>query len=227
MLACLAALALSGCRLDATVEVALDRDGGGELVVELVTDRALRIRAEASGVDPLALVAERVGEVPGWAVELDSAPEGARRLRLAAGFRDAAAFDALMSEFVAALEAPELHPLESLRLEREGERVRFRGIASLRPSPAVTELGFTPESATEALGEAVGYRIRLLLPGEVVDTNADRSTDGELEWQVPAGGRVELHAEGVLPRTRVWPLVAGGLFVALGTALWLRRRGAA
>lgn len=225
-LACLVAAVLSGCRLDAVVEVALDRDGGGELIVELAADRALVTRAAASGVDPLDMVAERMRETPGWSVDVTDAGAGGRRLRIAAGFADAERFDALMSEFVAALEAPELVPLESLRLERDGDRVRVAGAASLRPSAEVAELGFTPDSAVEGLARAVTYRIRVRVPGEVLDTNADRSADGVLEWVVPAGERVEILAVGVLPGARVLPLIAGGALVAVLSALWLRRRGA-
>ena len=224
-LACLMVAALSGCRLDALVEVAVDRDGGGELVVELVADRALVTRAAASGVDPLDMVAQRVRDTPGWSVDVTDADAGARRLRIAAEFADPERFDALMSEFVAALEAPELVPLESLRLERDGDRMRVRGAASLEPGAEVTELGLTPEAAVEGLARAVSYRIRVRFPGEVLDTNADRSADGVLEWVVPAGRRVELLAEGVLPRSRVGPLVAGGALVGVLSALWLRRRG--
>lgn len=225
--ACLLAVTLSGCRLDAVVEVALDRDGSGRLEVELVADRALMTRAAASGVDPFEELVRRLDGARGWAVQQGEAAEGGRRVRLAAGFPDAAAFDALMAQFTQALGAPELRALESLRLEREGERVRLAGVASLRPAPEVAELGFTPEQAVARLRESVSYQVRLRVPGEVIDTNADRSADGELVWQVPAGERVEILAEAALPRPRVLPLVAGGALAAALTGWWLSRRGAA
>ncbi|HWH33628.1 MAG TPA: hypothetical protein VNU01_13240 [Egibacteraceae bacterium] len=221
------ALAVGGCRLDAAIDVDLDRDGGGTLAVELVADRALVTRAAASGTDPLRDLARRVDELAGWDAQAREGPEGGRRVRLSAGFAGPDEFDRLVAGFTAALDAPELRPLESLSLELDQGVVRVRGAAALRPGPAVSELGYTPEQAVAALADAVTYQVRLRVPGQVRDTNADRSTDGELIWTVPAGGSVDVWAEADLPGGAMVPLLVGGAAAAGAAALWLRRRAAA
>lgn len=218
-------LLLGGCRLDAVLTVALERDGGGTLTAALSTDRATLVRAEASGVDPLATLAERVRALPGWRVRTAPSREQGRAVSLSAGFRDAAEFDALVRQFQEALGAPELDPLEFLRLERTGDRVTLRGAAGLVPTAAVTELGWTPQQASAGLAGSVTYQVTVHMPGEVLDTNADMVQERTLIWQVPAGRRVELFAQGTVPRMRLLPLLAGGALAAGATAWWLRRRG--
>lgn len=221
------ALALGGCRLDAVVDVSLDGDGGGTLTVELVADRELVTRAAASGADPLTDLARRVDELAGWDGQARGGPEGSRRVTLSAGFAGPAEFERLVAGFTTALDAPELRPLEALSLELDEAVVRVRGAAALRPAPAVSELGYTPEQAVAALADAVTYQVRVRVPGEVLDTNADRSADGELIWTVPAGGSVDIWAEAALPGGAMVPLLVGGGAAAVAAALWLRRRAAA
>jgi hypothetical protein len=218
-------VALTGCRLDAALEVRLDADGGGRIAARLVADEELVEAASASGTDPLAEAA-REALAAGWSADLERLRDGARALVVAADFSDPEEFEQLVAEFAQALAGPELRPLGPFTLMRDADGLRLEGTAGLVPTPAVGDLGLDPERAVALLGEAVDYEVRVRLPGEVLDTNADRVDGRDLTWQVPAGETVSVEAAGEAPESRTWLLILGGLVAAALSALLLWRRSA-
>lgn len=219
--ALLAALT-AGCRLNATVAVSLEADGSGTFEVSLVADRALVARAAAAGADPLASLVEDMSGLPGWEVTTNQTEKG-RRTVLRAAFAGAADFARLTDQFEAALGAPELDVLGPLRLELGDDRLRVRGSAALIPTAQVRELGMSERQAVDTLADAVRYEVRVRMPGEVLDSNADEQDGGELRWIVPAGETVEFQADGARPGSPLPLLVGGGVLAALVTAWALRR----
>lgn len=221
--AALLALLTAGCRLDATLGVRLEPDGSGVLEVVLAADEALVAQAAAAGADPLGGLARTLDGTDGWDVRTDRVPAGGRRTVLRAPFTGPADFARLTDQFEAALGAPELDVLGPMRVELADDRLRVRGSAALIPTAAVRELGLSERQAVAELGSAVRYQVRVVLPGGVLDSNADEQDGGELRWLVPAGRTVEFQAEGERPPSQLPLLVAGGVLAALVSAWVLRR----
>ena len=224
VLAALLALLTAGCRLDATMTVDVDGDGGGTLTVAIRADRDLVGLAEQAEVDPLATLAQAVADQDGWRVRSETHPTGGRSVALSAKFADPEEFAGLTRQLASALSAPELTPLGEWRIVVDDERVRVEGQAALEPSADPGALGRSADDARRALAQSVVYTVRVKLPGQIVDTNADRLDDGVLRWIVPAGAQVRIVAESDRPDRRVWPLVLGGILAGLGSAALLRRR---
>lgn len=210
MLVCVVLFA-AGCELHLAVEATFDRNGSGRLEVALSADDALRERAAAAGADPLgdlAAAGEQLGD--GWRVS-DTTADGLRTVALASGFRGPAAFDALAADLAAALSAPEVELLAPLTLTLTDDRLQVEGAAGLQPTDVVAEHGLSPDAAVEALraAGAVTYEVRVALPGEVVETNADQRDAATLTWTVAPGERVDIEAVGERPDRAWWPWAAG------------------
>lgn len=205
-----------------TVDV--DGDGGGTLTVAIRADRDLVALADQAEVDPLATLAQAVGDQDGWRVRSREHPTGGRSVDLAVEFADPDEFAVLTQQLASALRAPELAPLGEWRIIVDDERVRVEGQAALEPSADSGALSPTADDARRALAQSVVYTVRVKLPGQILDTNADRLDDGVLRWIVPAGAQVRIVAESDRPDRRVWPLILGGILAALLTAWLLRRR---
>ena len=219
------AVLLSACQLRVGVDIAVERDGAGELAVTVGADDELLARARAAGADPLAALAEegRRLAADGWRVTTT-----ARDVRLAADFSGPAEFEVLAADLAEALAAPEVRVLEPFTLELTGDRVTLRGAAGLRPTEALAELGVAPEEAVRlaAADGMIDYEVRVRLPGEVLETTATRRERDLLVWDIAPGERHEVLAVGTLPR---WPplVAAGGLLALVGcgvAAVALRRR---
>jgi hypothetical protein len=230
LLAVALGLTLSGCRLDLVVDIALDRDGGGDLTLVLRADDALQVRAQAAGVDPLADLAERVGELEsgGWRVTEEDLGRGAE-VRLSSGFGDAEEFNRLAADLTGALAAPEATLLEGLRLDLREDEIVLTGAAGLVPTDAVAELGLSPGEAVELASEeeAIGYEVRVTMPAAVTAATATRADGEALVWEIAPGERVDVRVAGERPAAPVWPLVFGAVLglVAVAALLALRRRG--
>lgn len=221
-------LLCAGCQLRLGVAVTVDRRGAGRLEVSVAADAELLARAAEAGVDPMGdlVAAGRQLRAQGWDTTDRRQPDGSRQVGLSTGFSDAEEFEALAGDLAAALAAPELTVLEPMDLTVDDERLALVGAASLQPSAAVAELGLSPEEAVDLLREqdAVDYRVRIALPGEVLETTAPQRDGSVLTWPVPPGERVEVRAVGVRPGPPAWPIGLGGLLGALGVGLVLRRR---
>lgn len=219
-------LVCTGCELRLEVEAAFDRDGGGRLDVALAADAELLDAADAAGaapLDDLAATAETLGG--GWKVDDTTDDDGRRTVTLSTRFSGSEDFERLTGELAESLAAPEVRLLGPLTARVEEDRLVVDGTAGLQPTEAVAELGLAPEQAVALLREeaAFVYAVRVVLPGEVLETNAEHRDERVLAWTVAPGEHVEIRAVGERPEPPVWPLLVGGGAGLLCAALVLLR----
>ena len=232
----LLAMASTGCQLRMTVDVDVNRDGGGVLSVALTADEQLQARAGAADADPLGDLVETGATLgQGWSVRETEGEDGDRTVMLTSAFADPEEFSALAADLAEALAADEADLLEPLQVTVTEEDITVEGAAALRPTSAVRDYGLTPDKAVRLLrrSEAFEYQVVVTLPGEVLSAEgADTSGDDAqtVAWTVKPGKRVRIAATGARPG----PPWARGLLGALGgglvagVVLWLlarRRRG--
>lgn len=217
-------LLLGGCELRTEVGVVVDGDGGGDLAVTLAADEELRRTAHRAGADPLSVLAQAGRELPGW--DITRFTDGPRRaVTLSTTFADPDELDRVSTQFADAVAAPELRPLGPLRLVLEDATVELRGTVSLDVGSGVRELGVRPARAREVLADSVVLRVVARMPGDVLETNADRQRDdGVVEWTIPAGRRRTLRVVARRPWTparlaRLLVTVEGMVALTIGTAL--------
>ncbi len=224
-----AAVLAGGCRLDAQVEVALDADGGGDLVLAFEVDEDLAAEAAAAGLDPVASIAEAGAELEPWDVEVG---DDRRAVTLVGEFAGPDALESAIGDLADALAQPELAPLAPFEITVEDDEITVDGGASLALSEAVVDVGFEPDEAVAALASAVDYRVAVTMPGEVVTHEGGRR-DGprRVVWEVEAGQNVAIEVTGERPTalSAGWLAVIAGGVAALGLlllagAVVLRRR---
>jgi hypothetical protein len=227
-------LLATGCEAQLRIAVDVRRDGAGTLAVTLGADAELLEQTRAAGVDPLDALAGVGAELAaeGWQVSEATDAVGARTVTLRASFGSPAAFDALAGQLAGALAAPEVTPLEGLRLELTEDTVVVSGSAGLVPTSEVAALGVQPEQAVAILEEtdALGYEITVTMPGSALVTTAPGQEDapaGEpLVWRIAPGEQVEILAVSERPGGLWWVLALagalGGLAALAGLAA-LRR----
>jgi hypothetical protein len=225
----LLAVTLTGCELRLDVEAELRRAGGGTMAVALTADRDVLTEARRAGVDPLGAVARAGDALDGWTVTDAQAPDGGRSVRLSATFQDEAAFERASADLAGALSAAEVELLEPFQVTYAESQVRLTGAASLMPTQAVRELGFTPAAAVRQLrrADSFDYAVAVTFPGTVLSASAGgRVQDRTVVWRVRPGQRLRIAAVADNPPPPVWPLVASGAAGGLlaGGVLWLWRR---
>jgi hypothetical protein len=224
-----ALLLCTGCQARLVVELVVDRHGAGELAVALGADAELLAQAAEAGADPLGdLVATGTGLAEdGWEVRDETDAEGARTVRLARAFDSPEELASLADELAGALAAPELVPLENLRVALTDDVIELSGTAGLVPTEEVTSLGVQPDQAVALLADrdAVRYEVRATLPGEVLKTNAEVE-GGVLTWRIEPGEQIVLAAQTSRPSGTWWVLAGSGALgglLALGLLAVVRR----
>ena len=229
-------MASTGCQLRMTVDVDVNRDGGGVLSVSLAADEELQARAEEAGADPLGDLVETGATLgQGWSVRESEGANGERTVTLTRPFADPEEFSTLTTDLAEALAADEADLLEPLQVRVTEEQVSVAGAAALRPTNAVRDYGLTPDKAVRVLrrSDAFEYRVAVTLPGEVLSAEGAEVSDADeqtVAWTVKPGKRLRIAATAVRPG----PPLVRGLLGALGgglvaaAVLWLlarRRRG--
>ncbi|MBW3606152.1 MAG: hypothetical protein KY460_14875 [Actinobacteria bacterium] len=222
-------LLLSGCELRADVDIALDAAGGGTLAVTLAPDDALRRTVRQAGADPLSGLVTAGAQLPGWRVRRSDGPDGA--VTLATTFDDAAELERVSTQFADAVAAPELRPLDPLRVVVTDDTVALHGGAGLQVTPAVRDIGYSPARARELIADSVQLRVTARMPGEVLETDADRRNgDRVVSWVIPAGDHRELEVLAARPwtlvrvlRLLVTPTGAAALVIGLALVIVWRR----
>jgi hypothetical protein len=225
-------LAVAGCRVGVDVVVDVGRDGSGALTLGMRADAEALERGRAAGADPLeplVQAGERLRD-QGWSLDDRVDDQDTREVRLGTRFADPGELDVLVGDLVESLAGPEGRPLEALSLTLSEDRVRIEGSAALQPTDVVADYGLSPEELVDLLRErdVVDYRIRVAMPGEVLEHNGTLVGDTALEWRILPGERVDILVEGVRPTGPDWLLVGFGTAIVVNVlllaALLVRRR---
>lgn len=216
-----AAVTLSGCQLDAGVNVVLDRDGAGEMTIALTMDTELAERARGSDLDIMESIRSGVAGDRDW-----DAQGSDEQIVLSTQFDDADELLVRSRRLADGLNAAELAPLDPLSLDVTGDAISVTGRAGLDVTPNVAELGLTRETAVSSLSESVDYEVTMQFPGEVLTASDGGSVDGtKVTWAIPAGQDVVLQATAKRPALiPVWAWAAAGLGLVVAGLVLVRRR---
>lgn len=232
LLALLLLVLATGCRLDLSLGVALNGDGGGELEVRLRTDDELAALAAESGVDPLARVVDRVEALGGpWEAEAEPPPEvpgvglAGPGVVVRAEFSGPEEFASRYAELRTALDAPEARLLGDLSLvvDEESNTVSLSGeVPFVLTEVAAADAGTTVEELSARLNDVVSYSVKVTTPAPLTESSTtvvapvdNERPDGEqmAVLPVPVGGSAPLDVTFVRPGL---DLVALALQVGVG-----------
>jgi len=227
IVALLLAVLLASCRIDASVDVAVDEDGSGTVTLTVRADEEVVTAAPGLAQDV------RVDDLrdAGWSTDgVEATGDGGVEIVLVRPFATPEEATAVL----ASVSGPD-GPLQDVVLERAagpgdaGDEVRFRlsgagrvdaGLASFADPELLAVAGATPYAdAVAAAGlspnQAVGLTLRVDLPGTVEETTA--TDDAPLTWPIPLDGTpVELTSTSVVGEgTDVWGIAATVALVAL------------
>lgn len=237
LLALLALLLVSGCRMEVAAEAQLDADGTGRAVVQLTADAALVALLDDAGVDPTAEVMAAASTAGDWQVEREVDAAGSIRVMLARPTTDPDDLARAFTELAAGLDDADPALLVDLDISADDRGFSVTGEAAVRPPGAVlAELDDEPigphvDELHALFSEHMDARLRLQLPGRVIEHDGDTADARAATWQLPVGESrtISMRAESSGPLgaagTRVlWAsaavIVLGGLLVTIGA--WLR-----
>ena len=213
------ALLLAACEFRIHADLIIAEDESGVLTVELAIDEELAILAGGEFGGDLAIEDGMVP--PGWTAEMVS-EEGYEGIRVSASFNSLDELGMILDELAGADTSlpgflPDISPIREednfvFRLEIPENTESFLG-EGLDESPIPLDLAM--------LDEVFDIRLALVLPGDVVTSNADVDTGETLIWNLSFadGGRI-LEAESRLPGPGyqmivVWVSVALAAIVAI------------
>jgi hypothetical protein len=176
---------VASCRVDADVEVTVDEDGSGELVVTVVADAELVREAPdlAEDVSIDDLVAN------GWEVDGPaSTDDGGLRLVLEHSFTSPEEASALLESLggpVQEMTIDQTRSFARLATNVDGTLLAADGISSFSDAALLETLGGPPLEATLAerglgLADVFGFEITIGVPGDVTESNG-------LPVEVPEG----------------------------------------
>lgn len=222
-------LALMGCELRLAVDIDVDRTGAGTFDVAVELDGDLTRTLEDAGVDVLAGLDELREAATGWVIEDGRTDDGGIELRMSAAFDDPSEFQRLADSFHAALDEEDPRIFEALRMDRrrDGSVAVSGHVGLILPaSPGVRgEAVEIDEDEVERLLEeqgddAIAYDVRVTLPHELEETDADEVVDRSAVWRAPVG---EMRAIAAVSEPAGWPrafiLVGIGIAAAVAAAI--------
>ena len=215
-LTALIAILLSACDLDASVNLAVDRDGAGQLDLRMQMDEELAANVRDADLDLFGPVEAAASESAVW-----DSTRTASAVTVTTTFPGPAALSERSRTLAAGLAAAELQPLEPLSVRVSDDTVEVVGQAGLDVTQAVEELGVTPEEAVDLLAESVDYTVVVEMPGEVLEASpGGRVDDRTVTWGIAAGEVTPLRALARRPpRVPVWVWAAGAAAVAVILAI--------
>lgn len=232
VLAALLGLLLASCEFRIHADLVIEEDETGTLSVELSLDEELAALAGGDFGGQLAIGEDMVPQ--GWAAEV-IADEGYEGIRASASFDSLDQLRTLLEELAGADATGDMSLpgfLSDISPAREEDRFVFR---LAMPEDTESLLG---EGLAESpipldlamLDEVFDVRLTLVLPGEIVDSNADVVSGETLVWNLSLSdsGRV-LEAESRLPRSGppmiiVWAAVALAVVVVVVIVVKVGRR---
>jgi hypothetical protein len=180
--AALLALLLAACEAQIRVGLQINEDGSGTVAFETGFDDEFA-ELVFQGQDPESLVFEDLSLVEFPEAETGRFTEGDFTFyTVTVPFDDANELNEIA--------ANEDSPFENLSVSASADEVRVEGIIGTGEDafidPNALEGG---DFDTGALEDVFSFSVRILLPGEVTEENADRTlSDGTLEWDLPLSG---------------------------------------
>lgn len=231
-------LLASACQLRLATDLTLDADGGGTIELVVALDAELAELLDDAGVDLRRGLSETAGAAPEWEIEEREIEEG-MELRFRSRFEDPDQLQRLVDDLHAGLDAQDGRLLRSLdvRLAPDGA-VLVEGSAGLLLPETTGAEGFGVDVDGDELrrlldergDEFVRYDLRVTLPADPVESDADVVEGRTLLWELPVGETRFVSARSEAPSDRTWLVVAavaGGAFlVSALTVVGVRRRGA-
>ena len=228
LVAPLAVLLLSSCRVDIAVDVTMVQNGSGAVMVTVTADAQLVQQAPGLAADL------RLDDLTaaGWTTDgVVGTPDGGLSIELRHTFDTPGQATAL----IASLNGPD-GPFEAVSFTRDAHtteieyridgRAKVNGLTGFADADLVDAVGATPyvdeiEAADQTPDDAVGMRFTAKLPGQVDETTSG-DVDKPLAWTIPFDDTVvdlTTRSTASLERGRNWTLLATLSFVALG--LWV------
>lgn len=229
----IAALLLTGCRIDVGTDVAFDRSGGGEVAVSVRIDGATLRQLDAAGVDPQLDAALGLGPEPAWRSQRVIDADGGLVLTYRQAFTDGEGATALLRELSddVAAQDPALRLDVTVTTTPTGG-VRMAGTGTLAPPSTLgvsiddEPVGPVGEELAALTAQSVRAQLVVRVPGRIVEHDADVVDGATLRWSIPVGEprTMVLVSEG-LPwwrRVPAWGL-AGGVLLAAALVIGVRR----
>lgn len=236
-LAAASLLLLTACQLRLGADVTVGQDGSGSIAVRVALDQELVGLLDEAGVDPLEGLEEAQQLAPDWQVEVREG-EGVE-VTLTAPFDDPAGFERLAGDLHAALDPADGALYRDLRLRVDGDgSAAFSGrLGLLLPAAPGAEgagVQFDRDDLQRLLDERgdefVRYELRLTLPAEPSQHDADEVSGRSLVWRAPVGSLRDVSATSPAPAATSLPVAAAVVVVSAAAAaagvVLVRRRGA-
>jgi len=218
LLAALCAFVLTGC-LRVELRFTVEEDGSGVVDMVVAIDESLLAAADESPDDMLG----DVDDLPPGAVVDEYREDGfvGQRIRVPVADMELAA-ESLGS-------ADDLTDAADFEFVREGDGWRFTMDVPPLGEDLAGENGDLAAGMTAAIVNTAEFRVRVSLPGEITEHNADRIENGALVWELdfldtePRTLSARSQTAGVGP---VVVVVAGGAAAALAVLAALATRSA-
>ena len=183
LLLVLPALLATGCRVDALWETTIGADGTGTVVHRLAFDDEFTRLAEGVGSGDVRRAAIRDGELAAiaGAEVAESREDDMDVFTITVPFASVSALGTIL--------ATNESPFQSHQVIVDEDEAFFRaeaGIPGVLQVASVLEAipGASEDIITNLIAESVSYLVRIDLPGEVTDENADRIEEEGLEWDI-------------------------------------------
>lgn len=186
---------LSSCRVDGTVQLQVNRNGSGEVIVTVVADRAV-VAAE-----PGVLTDFRSQDLiaAGWSITgPETLDNGSAQVIVRKSFRNPEEATNILSQ----INGPK-GPLKNVVISRAGKDTNSTwtltgqvdidgGLEAFVDDNTLALLGGAPYAATVAanagdLGDAVGVNFEVMLPGDIRETTG-LERGGVITWRVAMDG---------------------------------------
>lgn len=240
LLLVLIALLASACQVRLATDIAVGQDGSGTFEFAVSIDEELAQDLRDAGVEPLEGLENVRGST--WEVVREEPSDGGVGVRMRARFDGPEELNTLADDLHAELDQDDLRVHDGLRLERrEDGSVALSGRVGLRlpaaPGAEGAGVAFDAEDLQRLLEERgeefVRYDVRVTLPAEPVEHDADEVDGHSLIWQAPVVQTVdemrEISAVSAAPGLSVVLIAAAVAMVAavvaaLGVLWWRRRR---
>ncbi len=232
-LVALCSILLTGC-LHGDVDVTVNADGSGKIVVEVFPTRRVQEALRSFDVDIESLVEGSFEQVDGS--EFDEISDGDRKgYRLVVPFDDYRDVERVLVDG-GSLAGQQVKLFSSLRITELPDDAGWQLDAEILPlgqAIANSDTGMIPESMRDVLDRAgmgdtdtdADLDLSISLPGEVVASNADSISGGTATWRLDepdAPATLQMRTEPKEFPTQVQLIVGGAvLAVVLGLALFV------